>query len=84
MKAFSYLFLQFKRIKTLFKNAVIVSLCFSLFILITVWAVTKKSNLTQGKYSFSVGVVGSNSNIFLKLGMSFLKTMDDTRYVLDI
>ena len=84
MKAFSYLFLQFKRIKTLFKNAVIVSLCFSLFILITAWAVTKKSNLTQGKYRFSVGVVGSNSNIFLKLGMSFLKTMDDTRYVLDI
>ncbi len=81
---FSYFILNLKRIKKIFKNAVLISLCFCFVIITAGYHIIKKSNLAENKIRFSVGVTGSKNNNLLKLGMVFLKNMDDTRYVLDI
>ena len=84
MNCLKYLTIEIKRANHHVKKVVLVSLCFCIFILISLFAITKKSNLSANKSKYCIGLVGAQDNELLQLGLFVLKNLDSTKYVLDL
>ncbi len=78
-----YLYLQLKRAWKVFPLTLAVVLALFLGIGVIVGGLLYKLQHSEESRKFKIGLAGDTDNSYLDLGMSLLKSVDDTRFVLE-
>lgn len=79
-----YFYLQIKRILRFFPFAAVIALLLFSGLVGAFIGLTQLQNESEDVKKFKVGIVGDDDNQYLEFGLSALKTLDDTRFILEL
>lgn len=79
-----YLYLQFKRMLKLFPFIIVSTIVLFAVLMIVFSGIMKHQNENEDMKKFKVGIVGDTDNSYLELGLSFINTIDESRFSMEL